>query len=131
MVVKDIMSSSLVSAALDDDFEYICFLMKSEDIGIVPICDKQNHILGVITDRDLIVRYKESLLAKDLMTPSPITVNAEDEIHKAALVFSKHKIRRLPVLHNERLVGMLSLKDLAKKKIFTAEIGHIIYSICH
>lgn len=107
------------------------FRQKSEDIGIIPICDKQNHILGVITDRDLVVRYKEGLLAKDLMTSAPITVNAEDEIHRAALVFSKYKIRRLPVLHNDKLVGMLSLKDLAKKKIFTAEIGHIIYSICH
>ena len=44
---------------------------------------------------------------------------------------SEHGVRRLPVVENEKLVGMLSLKDLAGKRIFTAEIGHIMYNICN
>jgi CBS domain-containing protein len=50
-------------------------------------------------------------------------------IHDAALLFSKHGIRRLPVVDGDKLTGMLSMKDLARKKVMTAEIGHIIYSI--
>ena len=63
------------------------------------------------------------------MTEDVITVSADDDIHEAALKFSKYGVHRLPVLENERLVGMLSLKDLAKKRVLTAEIGHIIYNI--
>lgn len=131
MTVKDIMSSSIISVSPEDSFERICFIMKSEDVGAVPVCDKQNHLLGIVTDRDLIIRFNGKLLAKDLMTKSPITVNPEDDIHDAAMMFSKYRIRRLPVLEGDKLVGMLSLRDLAKKKVLTAEIGHIIYNVCN
>lgn len=130
MLVKDIMTSSILSVTPQDSFEKIRFIMKSEDIGALPVCDNQNHILGIITDRDLILRYFDGCVAEDLMTKSPITVRCDEDIHDAALKFSKHKVRRLPVLEGERIAGMLSLKDLSKKKILTSEIGHIIYNIC-
>ena len=131
MIVKDIMSSYVITASPEDTFEQIVFIMKSEDVGAVPICDKQNKLLGIITDRDLILRFNSGTTANDLMTKSPIYVNSGDDIHDAAMKFSKYRIRRLPVLDGQRLVGMLSLKDLAKKKVLTAEIGHIIYNICN
>ncbi|MBR5129109.1 MAG: CBS domain-containing protein [Firmicutes bacterium] len=131
MIVKDIMSSSVISVMPNDNLDKVIFIMKSEDIGIVPVCDKQNHLLGIITDRDIVIRYKEDLLSKDIMTRTPITVSSDEGIHDAALKFSKYKVRRLPVLDGERLVGMLSLRDMAKKKVLTVEIGHIIYNICN
>lgn len=130
MIVKDIMSTTIVAARPEDDFSQLCYIMRSEDVGAVPVCDIQNRLLGIITDRDLIMRYEDGLKAHDLMTKSPITVKATDDIHDAALIFSKYRIRRLPVLDGEKLVGMLSLRDFAKKKVLTAEIGHIIYNIC-
>ena len=130
MIVKDIMSTTIVAARPEDDFSQLCYIMRSEDVGAVPVCDIQNRLLGIITDRDLVTRYEDGLTAQDLMTKSPITVKANDDIHDAALIFSKYRIRRLPVLDGEKLVGMLSLRDFAKKKVLTAEIGHIIYNIC-
>jgi len=129
MLVKDLMSSSVACAAPEDTLERIIFIMKSEDVGILPVCDKQNHVLGVITDRDVILRQDKAHTASELMSENVITVNAGDDIHQAALKFSKHGIHRLPVIENQRLIGILSLKDMAKKKVFTAEIGHIIYNI--
>ncbi len=131
MIVKDIMSSSIITASPEDTFERIIFIMKTEDVGAVPICDTQNKLLGIVTDRDLILRLKDGSTANDLMTKSPIYVNSGDDIHDAAMMFSKYRVRRLPVLDGERLVGMLTLKDLAKKKVLTAEIGYIIYNICN
>ena len=61
--------------------------MKSEDVGIVPVCDLQNRLIGVITDRDLIVR--DGNLAMDFMTKNPVVVNEKDNIHNAALKFSQ------------------------------------------
>lgn len=129
MLVKDLMSTSIITVSPDDTLERVIFIMKSEDVGVVPVCDLQNRLVGIITDRDLIIR--DGLRAADFMSESPVTVNTQDDIHNAALKFSQYKVRRLPVLDGERLAGMLSLKDLAKKKILMAEIGHIIYSICN
>ena len=129
MLVKDLMSTSIITVSPDDTLERVIFIMKSEDVGVVPVCDLQNRLVGIITDRDLIIR--DGLRAADFMSESPVTVNTQDDIHNAALKFSQYKVRRLPVLDGERLAGMLSLKYLAKKKILMAEIGHIIYSICN
>lgn len=129
MLVKDLMSSSVNCVSPDDSIERIIFTMKSEDVGILPVCDKQNHVLGVITDRDIVLRQDKASTARELMTENVITVNSGDDIHQAALKFSKYGIHRLPVVENQRLIGILSLKDMAKKKVFTAEIGHIIYNI--
>ena len=131
MLVKDVMSSSIISVKQDDTFDHISYIMRSEDIGAVPVCDNQNRLIGIITDRDLILRYEKGNTASDMMTKSPISVTSEDDIHDAAMMFSKYRIRRLPVLDGERLVGMLSLRDMAKKKVLKAEIGHIIYNICN
>ena len=131
MLVKDLMSASVISVRPEDTYDQISFIMRCEDIGIVPVCDGQNHLLGVITDRDMLMRRDEGQDAKALMTASPVTVNSGDDIHQAALKFSKYGIRRLPVLDSGRPVGMLSFKDLAKKKVLTAEIGHIMYNICN
>lgn len=129
MLVKDLMSTSIISVLQEDNLERIIFIMKSEDVGIVPVCDLQNKLLGVITDRDLIIR--DGITAVDYMTPNPVTIDAKEDIHSAALSFSMNKVRRLPVLDGERLVGILSLKDMAQKKVLMAEIGHIIYNICN
>lgn len=131
MLVKDLMSASVISVKPEDSSEQISFVMRCEDIGMVPVCDSMNHLLGIITDRDVVVRQSLGITADKLMTSPPVTVNAGDDIHQAALKFSKYGIRRLPVLDSGRLVGILSLKDLAKKKVLTAEIGHIIYNICN
>ena len=131
MLVKDVMSSSIISVKQDDTFDHISYIMRSEDIGAVPVCDNQNRLIGIITDRDLIVRYLVGNTAQELMTESPISIKADDDIHNAAIVFSNHRVRRLPVLDGGRLVGMLSLKDMAKKKVLIAEIGHILYNICN
>lgn len=129
MQVKDFMSSSISYVTWDTPINDITMLMRSENIGIVPVCDIQNHLLGVITDRDIIIRKEQGSIAEEIMTEDVITIDAKEDIHQAALKFSKYGIHRLPVMENNKLIGMLSLKDLAKKKVLTAEIGHIIYNI--
>ncbi len=78
MLVKDLMSSSVNCVSPDDSIERIIFTMKSEDVGILPVCDKQNHVLGVITDRDVVLRQDKASTARELMTENVITVNSGD-----------------------------------------------------
>ena len=89
----------------------------------------RDSLLGVITDRDIVIRCGFDKNAGTVMTKEPVTATSKMDIHDAALLFSNHGIRRLPVVENDKLIGMLSLKDLARKKIFAAEIGHIICAV--
>lgn len=129
MLVKDLMSSYITSVRAEDPAEAVIARMRSENVGLIPVCDVQSHLLGVITDRDILMRDGFGKTAQAIMTPDPITTSPKEDVHAAALKFSAHGVRRLPVVENEKLVGILSLKDLAKKRIFIAEIGHIIYEI--
>ena len=129
MVVKDLMSTNIRTVHPEDPAEMAAEIMRTENVGIVPVCDAQNHILGVLTDRDLIVRRGFGLPASHSMTAAPHTVSSRMNIHDAALLFAKYGVRRLPVVDGDKLVGMLSLKDLARKKNFKAELGHILYDI--
>lgn len=111
-------------------------LMKKNSIGVVPVCDNRGCLLGLVTDRDILIRALalgtgglEHMKVSDIMTASIVTVSPEMNIHDAACIFSKKKVHRLPVVENDRLVGMLSLTDLAKKKIFLAEVGDIMGAI--
>ena len=72
------------------------------------------------------VRTVDDIISRNIVCAAP-----KDNIHDAALKMSEFGVRRLPVVENEKLAGMLSLKDLASKRIFTAEIGHIIYNVCN
>lgn len=131
MMVKDLMTTYVSSVGPDEPAESVIRIMQGEDVGIVPVCDIQNHVLGVITDRDMIMRTHTDKTAREVMTSPVFTADIKEDVHQAALRMAEHGVRRLPVLENEKLAGMLSLRDLARKRIYIAEIGHIIYDICN
>ena len=131
MLVKDLMTAAVTSVPPGSAVDSAIKVMRSEDVGIVPVCDIQGHLLGVITDRDILIRDGFGKTVDEIMSRDVISAAPKDDIHDAALKMSQYGVRRLPVVENEKLTGMLSLKDLAGKRIFTAEIGHIIYNICN
>ena len=131
MLVKDLMTAAVTSVPPESAVDSAIKVMRSEDVGIVPVCDIQGHLLGVITDRDILIRDGFGKTVDEIMSRDVISAAPKDDIHDAALKMSQYGVRRLPVVENEKLTGMLSLKDLAGKRIFTAEIGHIIYNICN
>ena len=131
MLVKDLMTAAVTSVPPGSGVDSAIKVMRSEDVGIVPVCDIQGHLLGVITDRDILIRDGFGKTVDEIMSRDVIYAAPKDNIHDAALKMSQYGVRRLPVVENEKLIGMLSLKDLAGKRIFTAEIGHIMYNICN
>ena len=131
MLVKDLMTAAVTSVPPGSAVDSAIKVMRSEDVGIVPVCDIQGHLLGVITDRDILIRDGFGKTVDEIMSRDVISAAPKDDIHDAALKMSQYGVRRLPVVENEKLTGMLSLKDLAGKRIFTAEIGHIMYNICN
>lgn len=131
MLVKDLMTSAVTSVPPDSPAAAAVKIMRSEDVGIVPVCDIQGHLLGVITDRDVLIRDGLEKTAEEIMSRNVVCTSPRENIHDAAMKMSEYGVRRLPVVENDKLAGMLSIKDLAGKRVFTAEIGHIMYNICN
>ena len=132
MKVKELMSTNITCVGENASVLQIADYMRRNDVGCIPVCDDAGHIKGIITDRDLVVRclaQTGKTTAGDIMTIDPVTVSPDQNIHDAALLFSHHKIRRLPVTEASRIVGMLSLGDVAVKPVYIDEAGDALSAI--
>ncbi len=121
MKIREIMTTDVTSAELNTTLEEIATIMKHEDVGSVPIMD-DGELVGLVTDRDIVIRCVAEgcdpgeSTAESLVTDRLITVTPDDSVENAAAMMSRHQIRRLPVVDGEKLVGMLSLGDIAVKR---------------
>lgn len=138
MKVKDCMCKKVISASKDTSIKEISSLMKEYDIGTMPICDENKNIIGIITDRDIVLRgvaenkNLEVLKAGDIMTQNHIIkLDINATTLEASKTMSNNQIRRLPVLENNKLVGIISIGDLARNNdISTTSVGTTLECIC-
>lgn len=135
MKVKDLMSTNITCVKEDTLIKNVAVHMRKNNIGCIPVCDDAGHVKGIVTDRDLVLRVMTGkcnavpVTASDIMTKNPVTASPEQNIHDAALLFSAYKIRRLPVTEASRLVGILSLGDIAAKPVYIDEAGDALSAI--
>lgn len=134
MKVRDIMTSSVEWVTPETKIVDVAKLMKRDDVGSIPIC-QGNDLVGIITDRDIVLnvvapgKNVSDTLAKDAMSKNVISVSADQDVHEAANLMSQYQIRRLPVLDQGRLVGIVALGDLATEKIHIDEAGDALSNI--
>ena len=117
--IKDVMTPQAEVISPDATSEEAASLMKTLDIGVLPVCDEEG-LVGILTDRDLVVRVlaatrdPKAVLVGEAMTPSVVYCFEDDEVEHAATVMAGQQIRRLPVLdRNRKLVGIVSVGDIA------------------
>jgi len=134
MRVKDCMCDSVVQATPDTNLCEIAKLMDSNHIGCIPVC-KEEKVVGFVTDRDIVTRgiasHKDCNTTKvsDIMNTNIIKTTPDTELGAAIEVMEKNQIRRLPVIEDNKIVGMLTLADLAAS-IDPEEVGHTLECIC-
>jgi len=121
--------------------------MWEEDCGCVPVVDRNSKLVGILTDRDIcMAAYTQgmtlhALRVESAMAPKVISCNAEDELVEAEKLMRQHKIRRLAVMDNGNLAGILSLSDIAREsdrertegqrqEIKATEIAETLGEIC-
>jgi CBS domain-containing protein len=120
MIIRDIMTSDPVRVEPDTTLEEIATLMKEEDIGAVPVVE-DGELCGIVTDRDIVVRCvaegkdTAECTADEVMSAEVQSLGPDVSVDEAARLMSDRQIRRLPIVENKRLVGMVSLGDLAVK----------------
>lgn len=122
MKVRELMTPSPVSVEPDTTVEEIATMMKQEDIGCIPVVEEDGQVAGVITDRDIVVRCiaegkdPAECRADDIISPQTVCIGPNADAKEAAQLMGDRQIRRLPVVENGKLVGMLSLGDVAVKQ---------------
>lgn len=133
MKVRELMTTAVTWARPNTSVKQIAKLMKQENIGAVPVCTDRGELLGIVTDRDIVIRSlsEESgkAEAQEIMTKNPINVHPDMNTHQAALLFARYQVRRLPVVESGKLIGMLTLADLARKTLYIDEAGDALSAI--
>jgi len=118
MLVKDIMTSPVITIDEDAPVDKAAQLMDRNNVGCVVVTSKDGKPLGIITERDLVTRVlarnakASKLIAKEVMTSPLITVDPDETLSEAARRMSRLSIRRLGVMYKGNLVGLVSSKDI-------------------
>ena len=133
MKVRDIMTKDVSYVTPDSNITNAADIMKSLNVGIVPVCDNNQAPVGVVTDRDIVLRSvagnNTNQNIENVMSKNIVSVSPDTDAHEAASLMAQNQIRRLPVVENNKVVGMLSLGDLANVNIHVDEAGQALSSI--
>ena len=119
MQVKDIMTKDIVMANTNDTLIDVAKLMAHHNIGCIPVIENGEKVLGIITDRDIVIEMAEhsydpyNTLATAVMSENVYFVRPEVDVKFAFDLMRKQQVRRLPVMDNGKILGMISLGDLA------------------
>jgi CBS domain-containing protein len=120
MKVRDAMAKTVTSARKNDKVSDVAKKMKQEDAGFIPVVENGGTLIGVITDRDIVIRCiaeghdPRSETAEHLMSRQVTIIAPDEDIEQAAKMMEREEIRRLPVAENGRLVGVLSHGNLVQ-----------------
>ena len=134
MQVKDAMTKDVELASPTHTIRQAALLMGKIDCGALPVADKDS-LVGMITDRDIAVRAVAAgkgpnTLVKEIMSAEVLYCFEDQDIEEVARNFADLKVRRLPVMNREkRLVGILSLGDMARKANGTDPAGDALKAI--
>ncbi|MSO56838.1 MAG: CBS domain-containing protein [Acidobacteria bacterium] len=133
MKIRDVMTTNHKTVSPDDTIQAAARIMQSEDTGAVPVVNN-GRVLAVVTDRDIVVRVVaaggsvtdpvRTIASKDVICASP-----EMTTREASDLMSQHQIRRLPVVENDQLVGIVSLGDIAVKEGKDSRTGDTLQGI--
>ena len=135
MKLRDIMTNQVVKIHPEETVEVAARMLERNNIGSVPVCSAEGKLCGILTDRDIVTRClaagksPQSTAVREIMTGKVYVGRPDMEISLAAGLMGREQIRRLPVMENGRLCGMVSLADLAVLEENNAEAGAALTEI--
>ena len=136
MKLREIMTNKVIRINPEESVAVAARMLSRYNVGMLPVCGSDGHLQGLVTDRDLVTRClaresdPEHTRVKEVMSPNVVSVAPDMETSAAASLMSKRRIRRLPVVENGKLCGMLSLGDLAKRENTNPDAAEALGSIC-
>ena len=122
MKIYEVMTKNVIKIDPGEPAEVAARMLTHYNIGALPVCGADGKLCGVVTDRDLVTRCMASgklagmTKVRDVMTHSVISASPEMDTGAAAHLMGRQQVRRLPVVENGKLCGMVSLGDLAVRE---------------
>jgi len=135
MEVRELMTERVISVGQDEPVTAAARLLKRHNIGALPVCDSSGRLRGLVTDRDIVLRCvamgedPQSTRTGEIMSRGILTAEPEDSVERAVKVMAQDQVRRLPVLSNGRLVGIVSLCDMARNRSCDMEAAEALTEI--
>ena len=135
MKLRDVMTNPVIRIHPDETVAVAARTLTHYNIGILPVCGNDGRVCGLVTDRDLVTRCLASgrspgnTPVRDVMTTKIISAKPDMDASAAAGLMGREQIRRLPVLENGRLCGMVSLGDLSLREESSMEAGDALTEI--
>ena len=133
-LVRHAMTESPQTAKPDMTAADAAGLMRQLDVGVVPVLD-DDSLLGLVTDRDLVIRVMgerrdpDQVKLEEIVTKSPVTVTPDTKVAEALELMTEHRVRRLPVMKGSELVGILSMGDVAIASSSDRKMGQALGEI--
>lgn len=135
MKVKEVMSTNVVCIEPNESAAVAARLLSRFNIGALPVCTKDGRLRGMVTDRDIVLRCvaadddAQTVKVSEIMTRRIYSVDAQDSVQNASALMARQQIRRLPVEEDGKLVGMVSLGDVAKLHDYSMEAAEALSEI--
>ena len=132
--VKDIMTRDVSTCHTNDQLCDVASMMKEKNVGAIPVCDEQGNVMGMVTDRDLAIRgyaakKAESTPVQQVMSDRMYSCTPDCSLEEASRIMAEHQVRRLPVVENGKLSGILSLGDLSTEEMSDHAAGIALQDI--
>ncbi len=133
MNIREVMTPNPRCVAPAETIQNAARIMREEDTGAVPVVEN-GKVLGMITDRDIVIRVvaegaRLDQPVRDVITRDVVCATPEMSTRQASELMSEHQVRRLPVVENERLVGIVSIGDIAVKEGRDSRTGETLENI--
>ena len=135
MKLREMMTAPVIRIHPDETVAVAARTLERYNIGILPVCGGDGRLCGLVTDRDLVTRClaagrsPANTMVRDVMTAKVISARPDLDGAAAASLMGKEQIRRLPVVENGRLCGMVSLGDLATQQETSLDAGDALSDI--
>jgi len=135
MLIHDMMSPNVVSITPGESVALASRLLYRHNIGALPVCGDDGRLKGILTDRDIVLRCvaaesdPATTPVKEIMSKGVVSVSPNDDARVATRMMAEQQVRRLPVLSDERVVGMISLGDLSKTRAYDMEASKALSEI--
>ena len=116
--VRDVMTPGVRTVDPSQSLAEAAEVMRGEDVGSVPV-EAEGRLIGIVTDRDIVTRAvaerrdPQTVKVDEIASRELVTVEPEQDLDEALALMARHQVRRLPVVEEGRLVGMLAQADVA------------------
>ncbi|WP_100403747.1 CBS domain-containing protein [Bacillus sp. FJAT-42315] len=131
MKVREIMSRNVACCTSQDSMEAAASKMESLNVGAIPVVNN-GQVVGMVTDRDLVIRglaNQQGNMVSDVMSNNVVSVSPDASLEEAAALMAQHQIRRLPVVENGQIAGIVSLGDLSVREQANESAGSALSNI--